>query len=607
MLKGHTFGLTPEKARLLVLFFTIAACVALALYVGFIMGQQIVYPHFFYIPIILASLWYHKKAVYAALFLSIIYIFITHLSTQIVTLVSFERCAILVAVAYIIGLVSEKRAKAQEVTRLVYAELNQIFNTAGGGMCVIDKDFNLLRINDRFSTLSATNKDEAMGKKCYEVFPGPLCHTPGCSLSRIIGGEERVECEVERERNDGLRIPCILTATPFRGPAGELIGVVENFKDITERKKVEEALAEERNLLRALMDSIPDWIFFKDVESRFTRSNRAHAQLLGVAEPREALGKTDFNFFPRKVAQRFYEEEQKIIQSGKPVVARVGQTPNRDGEMLWISETKIPLHDETGKVVGLVGISRDISKLKRTEETLIRSEKLKALGEMAAGVAHDFNNLLAIILGNAQLLERGMERYKSEEIKDRLKIIARTAHEGGETVRRLQHFSQREVSTEDFTKLDLNKIVREAIASTSPHWKDEAEAKGIRIRIKEELGELPPLLGSRSELMEVLTNLIFNALDSMSEGGEITIRTEAKEGEVLLYFTDTGKGIPKRIRNKIFHPFFTTKGPKASGLGLSICYGIIKRHRGKIKVQSSKGKGTTFTISMPVRLESKKR
>jgi len=479
MLKGHTFGLTPEKARLLVLFFTIAACVALTFYVGFIMGQQIAYPHFFYIPIILAGVWYYKKAVYAALFLSIIYILITHLSTQIVTLVSFERCAVLIAVAYIIGLVSEKRAKAQEVTKLAYVELNQIFNTAGGGMCVIDKDFNLLRINDRLSTLSATNKDEAMGKKCYEVFPVPLCHTPGCSLSRIIGGEERVECEVERERNDGLRIPCILTATPFRGPAGELIGVVENFKDITERKRMEEAF--------------------------------------------------------------------------------------------------------------------------------IQSEKLKALGEMAGGVAHDFNNLLAIILGNAQLLERGLNRYKAEEIKERLNTIARTAYEGGETVRRLQHFTDREVSAENFTKIDLNEIVRSAISSTSPRWKDEAEARGVTIRIKEKLGKLPSILGSRSELMEVLTNLIFNAVESMREGGEITVRTEAKKNKLYLYFTDTGQGIPDTIKEKIFDPFFTTKGPKASGLGLSVSYGIIKRHRGKIKVESSKGKGITFTISMPVRLESKKR
>ena len=237
---------------------------------------------------------------------------------------------------------------------------------------------------------------------------------------------------------------------------------------------------------------------------------------------------------------------------------------------------------------------------RQAEETLIQSEKLRALGEMAGGVAHDFNNLLAIILGNAQLLEKGLKRYKPKEIKERLKIIVRTASEGGKIVRRLHYFTRTEVSSQDLTRIDLNEIVRETIASTSPCWKDEAEAKGITIRIKEKLGKLPPLWASRSELMEVLTNLIFNALESMSKGGEITIRTEAKQNEVLLYFTDSGQGIPNRIKEKIFDPFFTTKGPQASGLGLSICYGIIKRHQGKIEVESTEGKGTTFTISIPV-------
>jgi len=597
-----------EKYKITVVAILLTSACFLTYYFHAVLGIGAFFTYFFYIPIILASLWWKRKGLIVAIFLAGFLIFsYIFFRTDAMTLNDYFRAFMFIVIALVVAILSEQIVKAEKKTKLAYAELNQIFHAAVDGMRVIDKHFNMVRVNQAFSTLSGISEGEAVGEKCYDLFHGPLCHTPSCLLTRILGGEERVECEVEKERTDGIRIPCILAATPFRGPGGELIGIVENLKDITERVRIEEALVKEHDLLRAFMDNTPDWIFFKDAELRFTKINKTVAELLGVADPKEALGKTDLDFFPRKAAQRFYDEEQKIIQSGQPVVARVGQTPNRDGEMLWVSETKIPLYDETGKVLGLAGISRDITTIKRAEEALIQSERIKALGEMAAGVAHDFNNLLAIILGNAQLLERGMERYELEEIKDRLKVIARTAEEGGKTVRRLQHFSQREVSTEDFTKLDLNKIVREAIASTSPRWKDEAEAKGIRIRIKEELGELPPLLGSRSELMEVLTNLIFNALDSMSEGGEITTRTEAKENEVLLYFTDTGKGVPDRIKGKIFDPFFTTKGPKASGLGLSICYGIIKRHRGKIKVKSSKGKGTTFTISIPVGLESKKR
>jgi len=367
-------------------------------------------------------------------------------------------------------------------------------------------------------------------------------------------------------------------------------------------KQIEGTLAQERGLLQALIDNIPDSIYFKDDKNRFIRVNKAKAEHSGTT-PKKMIGKSDFDFFPQEQAKEAFGDDNRVMESNRPLVDKVEKVTHADGTEHWVSVTKIPRHNEKGEIIGTMGISRDITDRKKAEETLIQSERLRALGEMAGGVAHDFDNLLAIILGNAQLLEKGVGRYRLEEIKKRLRIIARTAEEGGETVKRLQHFTKREISREDFTKVNLNEIVREAIASTSPRWKDEAEAKGIAIRIKVKLGKLPPLLGSRFELMEVLTNLIFNSLESMSEGGEISIKTQAKENEVLLYFTDSGKGIPDGIKKKIFDPFFTTKGPKASGLGLSICYGIIKRHKGGIKVESIKGKGTTFTISIPIPLK----
>ncbi len=146
------------------------------------------------------------------------------------------------------------RKQAEEATRVAYAELNQIFQTAGGGMRVIDKDFNVLRINEAFSSLSGSGEAEAVGKKCYEGFPGPMCHTRQCPLSRILAGEERVECEVEKYRSDGTRILCIVTATHFRGPGGEVIGIVEDFKDITECKRAEEELRKHREHLEQLVE-----------------------------------------------------------------------------------------------------------------------------------------------------------------------------------------------------------------------------------------------------------------------------------------------------------------------------------------------------------------
>jgi len=146
-----------------------------------------------------------------------------------------------------------ERKRAEEATRHAYTELDQIFNTSADGMRVVDKDFTVLRTNKTFATLSGISQDEAVGKKCYEVFPGLACHTADCPLTRILGGEERVEYDAEKQQSDGMRIPCIVTATPFRGPGGELIGIVEDFKDITERKQVEEELRKHREHLEELV------------------------------------------------------------------------------------------------------------------------------------------------------------------------------------------------------------------------------------------------------------------------------------------------------------------------------------------------------------------
>jgi len=144
------------------------------------------------------------------------------------------------------------RRRAQAAVRLAHAELRQIFETSADAMRVIDRDFTMLRANNTFCTLAGTTKDEAIGKRCHEVFRGPLCHTDGCPLARILNGEQRVECDTEKLRDGGAAIPCIVTATPFRSPTGELIGIVEDFKDISERTRREEELRQSRRRMREL-------------------------------------------------------------------------------------------------------------------------------------------------------------------------------------------------------------------------------------------------------------------------------------------------------------------------------------------------------------------
>jgi len=217
-------------------------------------------------------------------------------------------------------------------------------------------------------------------------------------------------------------------------------------------------------------------------------------------------------------------------------------------------------------------------------------------------------------LGRVQLLKLHLkpplgkqEKRKSLlELKKSLEIIERASLDGAETIRRIQEFSRRRSDDKDFIQVDINELFEDALEFTKARWKDETESKGIRIRIKKELSPLTSILGSSSELREVFTNLINNAIDAMPQGGEIRVESFMDDTIAVIRISNTGKGIPKDIRDRIFDPFFTTKDVKSTGLGLSVSYGIINRHRGTITVDSIEGEETIFTIRFPITKKTSK-
>jgi signal transduction histidine kinase/ActR/RegA family two-component response regulator len=244
-------------------------------------------------------------------------------------------------------------------------------------------------------------------------------------------------------------------------------------------------------------------------------------------------------------------------------------------------------------------LKQTLQELKQAQDQIVQAEKLRAMGEMASGVAHDFNNVLAVVLGNIQLLLYQLDRLSPEEIREGLKVIERSSKDGAETVRRIQEFTGVRRDKE-FLSLSLNEIVKEVVNITQPRWKGQTQQKGIQIELTTQLGEIPLIMGSPSELREVLTNIIFNAVDAMPKGGKLTIATQPQtEDWVEVRMTDTGIGMTEEVKKRIFDPFFTTKGVKNSGLGMSVSYGIIKRHGGEILIESETGKGTTFIIHLP--------
>ena len=240
--------------------------------------------------------------------------------------------------------------------------------------------------------------------------------------------------------------------------------------------------------------------------------------------------------------------------------------------------------------------TRALGELGAAQDQLVRTEKLRALGEMASGVAHDFNNLLASILGRAQLL---LERTQDVKLRQWLKVIERAAMDGARTVRRLQDFTgiRRD---QPAVAVDLNQVVQQVLETTESIWRQDRRRSGVEIEVETDLAEgLPPVAGDPAELREAFTNLVLNAVDAMPGGGTLTLRTQIADGQVQVEVRDSGTGIPEHIREKIFDPFFTTKGPKGTGLGLSMAYGILQRHNGRITVESAEGHGTIFRLLFP--------
>ncbi len=252
-------------------------------------------------------------------------------------------------------------------------------------------------------------------------------------------------------------------------------------------------------------------------------------------------------------------------------------------------------------------LKQALQELKQAQDQIIQAEKLRAMGEMASGVAHDFNNVLAVILGNIQLLLHQLDHLRPEEIRERLRTIERSAKDGAETVRRIQDFTGMRRDKE-FTLLSLNDLIKEVIVVTQPRWKDQPQQRGVQIECTYQLGEVPLIMGNPSELREVLTNIIFNAVDAMPSGGKITISTQPQTDEwVEIRITDTGIGMTDEVKKRIFDPFFTTKGVTNSGLGMSVSFGIVKRHGGEILIESEVGKGSTFIIHLPIGYEEEKK
>jgi PAS domain S-box-containing protein len=385
-----------------------------------------------------------------------------------------------------------------------------------------------------------------------------------------------------------------------------------------ERQQVKEELRAAKEYAENLIDSSLDMIISVDVERRIVEFNRAAERAFGFTKA-ELLG---------QYVGLLYADASDVARVHTTMAERggfIGEVRNKrkDGEVFYAYLSASVMQDPGGTPVGIVGISRDITERKRGEQALYESnrrleealaelratqhqvlqqERLRALGQMASGIAHDFNNALSPVLGFSDLLlDRPELLENTEKVTRYLQMMNTSAQDAASVVRRLREFYRQREEDETFAPVDLSHVVEQAIMLTQPRWKDQALARGASIKVTTDLSPVPLVAGNEAEIREVLTNLIFNAVDAMPEGGTINLRTIAEGDHVLLEVCDTGMGMTDEIRRRCLEPFFSTKEKRGTGLGLAMVYGIITRHGGELIIDSEPGRGTSVTIRLPVR------
>lgn len=494
-----------------------------------------------------------------------------------------------------------RQREAEEQTKSAYVELSQIFNTSVDGMCVIDKDFNVLRINETFNTLLGVSKEEAVGKKCYEIFRGSECDTPNCPLKLIVNGKKRVEFESEKTHLKGSGIPCQVTATPFRTSDGELIGIVENFRDISERRQAEA-------YIRNIFESMGEGLVVMDRDYRIITANRAYGKQANA--PVEAIiGKHCYEVLYHAAAPCHETggtcAVKDAFETGSPQRNICHHDGNKDNSA-YMESSAYPMRDASGKIVSVIETLNDITEKTKLEGQLRHAQKMESIGTLAGGIAHDFNNILSVIIGYGSLMELDMR--EDDPLRSRLKEIFTASERATHLTHSLLAFSRKQIMK--IGPVNVNEIVIGVKKMLSRIIGEDMELVIIQ-KDKD-----PIVTGDYGQIEQVLMNLAVNARDAMPDGGRLTVETSiVKLGEgymrspgygapgryALLSVTDTGVGMDEETRGKIFEPFFTTKETgKGTGLGLAIVYGIVKQHNGYIDVSSEPGKGTAFSIYLPL-------
>jgi PAS domain S-box-containing protein len=451
---------------------------------------------------------------------------------------------------------------------------------------VFGEDRRLMRLNHRAERLEAAQRLFLTGRRCCEMFW--QVDEGKCIVDRAFerGAAVEVEISLKQDPNRQLLVR-VIPAMPRIGNQSAQCLVIA--RDISELRNAEREANKHRASLASLVDLAPAEIYTIDSELRVTWMNK-RAEIGTGLTPSVVLNREFCTF----VVGESQDDARAMLQ-----VALMGEesqteitTQCGDGRERYMDAYASPLWQD-GNISGAMVFMSDMTERKLARERAARSDKLRALGELAAGVAHNVNNSLTVIQGRSQL----MSIHDAEN--KHLKIIMQAIRDCSATLQRLLDFSRRD-TTRTAVPVDLTEVVKSSVEISRPKWQSKSATRSGSIEIEIDALASVMTLGNVSELREVALNLIFNAVDAMPNGGLINVGARKDERHAFVWVEDSGVGMSKEVVARIFEPFYSTKGDSGTGLGLSASHGIIENHGGTINVKSEPGKGTRFEITLPL-------
>jgi len=394
--------------------------------------------------------------------------------------------------------------------------------------------------------------------------------------------------ESEHRRKDGSLFPVEVNCTVIELERTYWLAVV---RDVTERRRASRALEESHNLLQAVVEGTPDAVFVKDRQGRYVLINQAGAAMLGRSVE-QILGRDDCELLGLEESREMRERDRLTLTTGEPTTFE--ETLTVGGGSRTVLVTKGCYRDQSGEILGLVGIARDVSDLKRLEAQFRQAQKMEAVGQLAGGIAHDFNNLLTVINTYSEMLLESLEPDDSR--REMLADIRGAGLRAATLTRQLLAFSRQQILQPKI--VDLNELLLQLGKLLQRLLGEDVE---LRLELEPSLGRARVDVG---HFEQAIINLAVNARDAMPDGGRLVLSTAnatiAGEPFVRVAVGDSGHGIDESVRPHLFEPFFTTKGPgRGTGLGLAMVYGFVKQSGGHLEVDSEVGRGTTFNLHLP--------